>query len=238
MKKPNVPISSTLPRMAAELFIIVAGVLIALGAQSWWDSRGTADERQRALRALGSDLQLLESTMVGDSLNGAEQMSALRAAIDDPPSLAQMEDSVLIRTIRTAAWNTVIGNERYAFPAWNDLESSGRLDLLPEEVRRSLSELDQQFERLYFSGNDLQTLQFERMDGYVLKLFNGRDLLWTPFLGIRPGNRPDLAALQDGEFRTALVMKLGITVGLMRDLNSALDSLRAVRSQIVAVLSD
>lgn len=130
MKKPNLTLPATLGRMTAELFIIVAGVLIALGAQSWWDSRGTEDERDRALRALSSDLQLLESTMVGDSLNGAEQMSALRAAIDDPASLAHREDSVLVRTIRTAAWNTVIGNERYAFPAWNDLESSGRLDLL------------------------------------------------------------------------------------------------------------
>ena len=59
MKAPRVPIASTAGRAAAELAIIVTGVLIALGAQSWWEDRGEAEERERALEALASDLEVI-----------------------------------------------------------------------------------------------------------------------------------------------------------------------------------
>lgn len=232
MKKPNLTLPATLGRMTAELFIIVAGVLLALGAQSWWEARGTAEEQRIALEALDADLALIEARMLTDSARGVALANGLRTAIDNPDAFARMNDSILRVTVKGLFWNTILGNSEYPFPALSDLESSGRLGLLPDTVRRSLSRFGQALERLYFATEDLQTYQVNQVDSRALGFFSGRDFLWDPDMGIERGERPDLAFLQDREIIAVLTGKLSILAAATSDIFDGLGPLREVRASI------
>lgn len=77
MTNPDREMSSRLRGLAAELFIVVFGILLALGADAWWQHRLDLREEQRILEALElemiANLELLRS--------GAERHEQQSAAI-------------------------------------------------------------------------------------------------------------------------------------------------------------
>ena len=66
----NKSISSMLPRMAAESFVIVASILLALSADAWLDARRQDDQRADHLLSLARDFEQM-SVRANDSFHTA-----------------------------------------------------------------------------------------------------------------------------------------------------------------------
>lgn len=221
MKKPNLPISSTLGRAAGELAIIVAGVLIALAAQSWWEGRGEAEDRERALRALEADLAVIRGEMVRDSLN-LTRISASLVTVIVEDGLSELPDSTLAVTLRAAFWDHG-GRANYAFPAYQDLESSGRLELLPDSVRTVLTAYSNIRGSLENIFQDLQDVQEFRVDPWVIENFDTSRLLWLPDSGYDWPGRPAVAPARTRMARSLSVAKHQVIVAMLGQLRDAIE---------------
>ncbi len=166
MRKPTVPLPSTVARAFVELAIIVAGVLIALGAQSWWEQRQLDDERTRVQQGVTADLDALlvhleERTARSDSI-----LADIRWLLLYAPSYSQLPDSVFNRRITWALWEIAGTDPR--LPAYEDLKGSGRLELLSADARIAMTQLDQAMARLIGTDDDVFQYQIRNLDPWLL----------------------------------------------------------------------
>ena len=88
-------------RVVGELSLIVAGVLIALAADSWWDDRGDRQRERAYLRQLLADIgeteKRLEFSLAGDSL--IMERAARFLSVVDTATVAPPDDSIYAWTI-------------------------------------------------------------------------------------------------------------------------------------------
>ena len=171
MRKPTFPLPSTIGRAAAELFIIVAGVLIALAAQSWWEGRQVDEDRERTLGLLYDDLTRLEASL-RDSVGAVQVDSSIHRLLGGRPPQG---DSALSAALADALWD--VGFEIGArdgenlLPAYADLKSSGRLGLLPDTVRNRMPGIELQLVILSRFLDDVVYHQQERVDALLYERF-------------------------------------------------------------------
>lgn len=239
MRKPNLALPSTLGRAAAELTIIVAGVLIALAAQSWWEDRQVDEDRDQALALLHDDLARLEASL-RDSVAAVAVDSSIhrllggRMAEDD--SLASVE-------VTAALWEFgfEIGarDGQNLLPAYADLKSSGRLGLLPDTVRARMPGVELQLVVLSRFLDDVVFFQQERVDPILYRQFRidphsldsiGRFAVEDP-AGYR-------TVFTEPEVRNLLLLKSSLLRGQMQEWRETADSVARVRELIAAVRPD
>lgn len=131
MTRPSRLLSAqTLPRALAEVAIIVAGVLIALGADAWWTKREDESLRQEYILRLAQDVDADRSHLeiTADREDGrtllADRLIEWMESPTEPP-----RDS-LRRTINGIRGGS-IGPLRTG--TWQDLSSTGRLSLIEDQ---------------------------------------------------------------------------------------------------------
>ena len=239
VKKPNLPLSSTVGRALAELIIIVAGVLIALAAQSWWEDRRVEEDRDRALTLLYDDLARLE-TSLRDTVSAVQVDSIIHRLL---AGRAPEGDSLLARSVATALWD--FGFEIGArdgenlLPAYADLKSSGRLGLLPDTVRSRMPGIELQLVVLSRFLDDVVFFQQERVDPILYERFRidasslddeGNFAVSDPAL--------DLEIFRDPEVRNRLLLKSVLLRGQVAEWRETADSVGVVRDLIRRIRPD
>ena len=136
MTRPSRVLSApTLGRALAEIAIIVAGVLIALGADAWWTERQD-DERGRAyLARIAEDLRDDQAMFLRTAEEDAERMVAADAYL----RWVEHDDDIPADSVRRMILLTQAGM-LYPLRAatWKDLASSGGLPLIEDPEVRNL----------------------------------------------------------------------------------------------------
>ena len=232
MKAPRVPIASTAGRAAAELAIIVTGVLIALGAQSWWEDRGEAEERARALGSLASDLEVIAASLEEIEAR-ADEMAEITVRVIEGVDLTTLTDSAYVTTVADAAWNH-LGDGRFAFPAFADLQSSGRLGLLPDSVRVGLTRFAYTLDGLENIFGDLQDVQENQLDPWLAQNFDATRVVWWPGIGYRFRGLADARPLATVEGRSRVAMKHSVVIALRDRVADATTEVAELRASIRA----
>lgn len=118
-------------RALAEIGIIVAGVLIALGADAWWTNREQAELREEYRAAMIDDLAadsswyayLIDSGWLPD---GADAIDSLNVALLD--DVDRPEETVALWASRTM--RLIAGTQRSG--AFDELVATGRLGLFED----------------------------------------------------------------------------------------------------------
>ncbi len=166
MKKPNLLQPTTVGRVVAELTIIVAGVLIALAAQSWWEERQLADERSRVRRAVAADLEAVLDEIDGDRSRTDSILEDIRWMLDRPEGFDSTPDSVFNRRATYALWE--IAGVDLSLPAYDDLKGSGRLELLSDEARAGMTRFDLRLRVVEGIDEDVFQYQIRNLDPWLL----------------------------------------------------------------------
>ena len=228
MKRPNVPLPSVMGRMAAELTVIVAGVLIALGAQSWWEQRGVETDRRNAIEAISDDLVAASASLAGSTARIDTVAGDIRWLLDrgaDPST-----DSTFNQRVQNALWEIV--SARLQLPAYEDIKGAGRLTLLPREVRAAMLELENRILLLDRSSEDNFQYQIRNLDPWLLDNAPLRTILrYDESLGRDPGpGRPQISAevLTSRRVENMMLAKLELLTNLRENAERAERSIAAV----------
>ena len=236
MTRPDLALGMSLGRAAAELAIIVAGVLIALGAQSWWESRERASDRSAALASLRGDLTLIDSELAGRLQRVDTTEADIRWILAPETDFAAEPDSVFNLRLQYALWE-VVGAE-VALPSYEDLKGSGRLGLLPPVLRAGLAELETQVRMLHGTDDDNFQYQIRNLDPWLLDNAPLRDVLdYDDVVTGRAPERMSAALLRSRRVENMLLAKLELAgnlrsrIGVVREhaaaLVASIDSLEA-----------
>ncbi len=229
--------ATTVGQLAAEIVVIVVGVLLALGAQSWWEARGERVDRTRTLQLLLDDVSRLETVL----RNSARADSVRTAIADLLAGRLATEEAILTDQLTKAFWtfgfNIGARDGEDLLPAYADLKSSGRLALLPDTVRVRMPAIELQLTVLSRFLEDLVLHQQTRVDPLLIDafeldpVFTGSDLSAIRFIDPRSG----LEVLQDRRTRNVLALKSRMLLNQLRLFAEAADSLAAVRTLIVGL---
>ncbi len=158
-------------RPVAEIFIIVAGVLIALGVDSWNDNRTDRSLEAQYLERLAEDVRYNAARLRGIPDSFGQKLARLQqiAETADQP----IEDQTkLISEVDTFSWATQYG---WAIPelrmgTFEELKSTGNLGLIRDlDLRTALNEYDLQVR------NALERTEARMTDypNYVYTLYPG-----------------------------------------------------------------
>ena len=221
MKKPTLSLPMTVGRAIAELAIIVAGVLIALGAQAWWEESRETQEATIALRSIRDDLGPLRRVLASDSVRALELRNSLLMIIEEV-DLEALPDSVRITTVSDAAWHHT-GTGGYELPAYRDLESSGRLRLLPDSLRLRVTGYENALRQLDGGYRDLVQIQESRLDPWVLQEFDARRVMWHPGIGYDFQGVPEVTPFETRVGRNLAAGKYALVRGLYNELGRQLE---------------
>ena len=175
MKRPSVPIPSVAGRMAAELTVIVAGVLIALGAQSWWETRGENEDRLAAVAAIRDDLVTVDANQSTAMARIDTMRVDIHWILNRTFESTNPSDSVFNGSVQNALWE--ISSTRTQFPAYEELKGSGRLGLLPPAFRSTLLELEAMSVLLERTNEDNFQYQIRNLDPWLLDKVSLRSML-------------------------------------------------------------
>jgi len=239
MKRPSLAAPSTIGRAAAELVIIVAGVLIALAAQSWWEGRQVDEDRDEALGLLYDDLARLEASL-RDSVGAVAVDSSIHRLVGGRPPAG---DSALSAAVMDALWSFgfQIGarDGENLLPAYSDLKSSGRLGLLPDTVRARMPGVELQLVVLSRFLDDLVHFQQIRVDPILIDRFRISQEGMAPDGTVRLEDAERHAEIfAEPAARNRILLKSSLLRGQMRILREAADSVAVVRNLIRVVRPD
>lgn len=236
MRRPNLSPGLPLGRAATELAIIVVGVLIALGAQSWWENRATATDRVAAMASLRGDLTLIDVDL-GGRLQRVDTMETdIRWVLAPETDFVAAPDSAFNLRLQYALWE--IAPAEVSLPSYEDLKGSGRLGLLAPVLREGLAELEARVERLHGSDNDNFQYQIRNLDPWLLDHAPLRDILaYDDVIAGRPPQRMSTELLRSRRVENMLLAKLELLGTLRRHIGdvrqrsaalvAAIDSLEA-----------
>jgi hypothetical protein len=195
MKRPDLLHPTTVGRVVAELTIIVAGVLIALAAQSWWEERQLDEERSRVRRAVAADLTAVLDEIRGEWNRTDSILGDIRWMLDRSEGFDATPDSVFNRRATYALWE--IAGVDLSLPAYDDLKGSGRLELLSDDARAAMTRLDLRLRTVEGIDEDVFQYQIRNLDPWLLDHAPLRSMLsWDADRG--PGGAPRSA---DGSSR-------------------------------------
>lgn len=207
----------------------MVGVLLALGAQSWWDERAVDADRARTLQLLYDDVtrleRLLRESATADSVRTAiSDLLAGRVATDE----AALTDQI-IKAFWTFGFEIGARDGEDLLPSYADLKSSGRLALLPDTVRVRMPAVELQLTVLSRFLEDVIVHQQTRVDPILIEGFEldplGDYVSGIPIIDPRSG----LAVLEDRRVRNVLVLKSRILQNQLDLWTETADSLAAVR---------
>jgi hypothetical protein len=230
MKKPSLPIGFGVGRAIAELAIIVAGVLIALGAQSWWESRSTAEDRRAALDALRSDLALAAAELRDDLARIDTTEVSIRWLLDADTDFDAAPDSIFTTRLRYALWE--ISGSDIAIPSYEDLKGSGRLGLLPPDVRDAFAVLESRGQGLDGMDDDNFQYQIRNLDPWLLDNAPLRGILEYDDGGSGPRERMPTEVLRSRRVENMLLAKLE----LVENLRSAIGRMQDQIERVLALI--
>mgnify|MGYP001812386696 CR=1 FL=1 len=205
-------------RLAGELAVIIAGVLIALSADSWIDVRQDLRTEAEHLAALVEEFD--ESLAALDVARDykLKQMADLQRLLSsrvrdvDPDSLdAWIYDGVYV----TRSYVPVLS-------ALRDLEASGELDVIGDpEIRRGLALLATRLEMVSTGYNEFLVYHQAVVDPFI-----ATELPALHLLGERNGlpavadASPDWSVLESDRARGILVFKLSLIGNYLRSLDA------------------
>ena len=230
MKKPSLPIGFGVGRAIAELAIIVAGVLIALGAQSWWESRSTAEDRRAALDALRSDLTLVAAELRDDLGRIDTTEVSIRWLLDADTDFDAAPDSIFTERVRYALWE--ISGSDIAIPSYEDLKGSGRLGLLPPDVRDGFAVLEARGQGLDGTDDDNFQYQIRNLDPWLLDNAPLRGILEYDDGGRGSRERMPTEVLRSRRVENMLLAKLELLGNLRTHIGRMQDQIERVLALI------
>ena len=124
-----------LGRAAAELLVIVAGVLIALWIEGWREARADAAERQEYLARLETDL-LADSARIQDRIDAETSLTArVETALRFARGGWEAEPDT-VGVLRAYHFSGFINFVRLRTTTWDDLVATGNLALLEDQALR------------------------------------------------------------------------------------------------------
>lgn len=214
-----------LARLAAELGVIVVGVLIALWADGWVADR--ADRRVEASRieALRDNLEGTRERLADAREEAMDSREALERIVRWTDASQALEESGTV--LRGLFFGPVFTPELNVYA---DLKNSGDLALLRNAgLRQALARMEATLEQTRLMQDDLLTVQQLRYDPFVLDNFALVRSL-GPFLGLDdlpddPSPVPDMRELRNlALFKLDLVTQM---LGLYSDAESSIDAVEA-----------
>lgn len=158
-------------RSAAELGIIIAGVLLALAANNWWSDRMDRIEEREILHAISEDLDATTDLLKDATNNMTTVIEAIRILSEGTTGPARdLSDEALKPVLWRGVWETP--GFRVQMSAYGEVEQSGRMRLLEDpELRRALARYDQLYNEASESRDDAFQHQTTKVDPYIIKMF-------------------------------------------------------------------
>jgi hypothetical protein len=221
-----------------ELATIVAGVLIALWANAWLQSR--ADRRHEAENLMGlradfkaSQSDLAESNRVHQRvLTSLENLLTPRTRQQSPDSIAQWLYDGLFR----------IGRYRPRLNSLRPIESADQLRLFPRDFQYALSELDRRAALVDNLDQDLAASEHNLLEPFMVK-----SSIMAPLLVAGDSIDPrkfrataiDAGALSTPEAVGIMTFKLSVSrlaLRFRRDVGQQLDTLLQLTEKRLAVI--
>lgn len=200
---------STLLRLSGELVVIVAGVLIALSADTWFDERQERGAEVRHLEALREDIVATQAIMARSN-EGRDRSSRALVRLAQGDLGAVPPDSAG-RWVYEGLFS--LDNFEPRLTALTDLQNSDQLRVLTPEVRRDLAELNRILDELERIRDDLITSQQNLLDPYLVANVPLAPVLTLadslPLETSLPA-RPDWSALETTQLRNAIAFKLSL----------------------------
>ena len=216
---------TTLGRLAAELAVIIFGVLIALWADGWVQLQADRDVEASRIVALADNVAATRERLAAALLDAQDADQALRevARWEAVPELIGETQRTLLSGLLFGPSFTPEVN------VYMDLKSSGDLGLLRSaELRQALARMDASLESLQFLQDDLINVQQLNYDPFVIQHLSlaGSFAEYLEASGVpptRPTSPPDMGVL-----RNLALFKLDLVRQLMRQLSETDEALVAV----------
>lgn len=215
---------------AAEIVIVVAGVLIALAVNEWWQGRSDRRAEVRYLQLLREDVQA-SLERLDESSRQLDRLEFSLGRILEGDLRTAPTDSVA-RWIYDGLFWIALYQPRLA--AVKEMEASGHIRLLPPALRRQIAELRAVLDIAAMTQADYIRSQQSRVDPILIAdlplaaLLAGADNL--PISELLPA-RPDWSPLRAPAVRNAMAFKLSMS--RIVELNYA--RLRTAFEQILAL---
>ena len=220
-----------LGRLAAEFAVIVVGVLVALAAQGWWENRQVDEDRARALRAIAIDLELLSEDLATSKRRVDTTTTSIRWILGSGPDIEVASDALYSLRTQYALWE--IAGADVGLPTYEELQGSGRLSLLPDEIRGDLARLDDVIRSLDSIDDDNFQYQIRNLDPWLLDNAPLRSILdYDQELG-REFERFAPGVLQSRRVENMLLAKLE----LLRNLSSSLQETHQLTMRIQGLVA-
>jgi hypothetical protein len=212
------------PQAIAEVVLIIAGILIALAVEGWWEDRQEREAEINYLQALKSDFEA--------------NRKSLEAAIEKQEEIVNAGDEVLnlikggLDEESSDEFFSKVGNTVYFFKNWTpvngtygDLISSGRLLYVRNgRLRSELAEFNRSLEKTA-QMEQLQTETFyARQSPFLAKNQDVNHFTWSDIY--KPPISPfsvDTAPFTTLEFWNLLVEWIYIHVDIISNYQSSLD---------------
>jgi hypothetical protein len=220
----------TSARVATELLVIIVGVLVALSADAWLQSRQDRQAEVRHLQALREDVEGSKILLQDSNRNRARLFASLVHLVDD--DLDRVPGDSVARWVYQGLFLVAGYEPRLA--ALRDLQTSDQLRVLAPQVRRGIAELDRRLGELERVEDDFTRSQQGLVDPYLVARVPLAPILTTADslpLSIEQVSTGGWASLRTQELRNAIAFKLslGKVAGQRRDaLLEQFDSLLSV----------
>ena len=185
--------------LAAELVILIFGILIAFQIERWGEQEREREQEYEYLMRLKEDLQIENGTL--DSADRFAQ-SRIDAAlvleeIAANPSIARDRPVALAKAVETVTWRSFPQIEAFVY---SELQNSGNLAFIQSEsLRRNLANHYTSFRNYSRVGLDLEAQhQYERLTAGILttdelraiedESWSGKPLIATPDRAVEIAN--------------------------------------------------
>lgn len=200
-------------RLAVQILVVGVGVVLALWADGWRESRVERHTETARLQALERDVHATAravATLRSDAREIAAALDSLLAPETDPRGA---DPGAMPRQVTRGFLDVPILDAELA--VYRDLQHSGELSLLTDaRVREALSAMDARHERLRVHLSDLVTVQQINVDPFLIARLNVPSLVGggPGGPGTGPGNPPavDPGLRGDRIFRNVAAFKLDI----------------------------
>jgi hypothetical protein len=221
-----------LPRLAAELAVIVVGVLIALSADGWAASRNDRRVEATRVRALRDNVEETLTRLQTARDEATETGEALRAlASGAQHSSSDFDDLLRDGLLYGPTFSPEIN-------VYDDLKSSGELALLQNtELRQALAKMDATLELVGLHQADLTVVQQLNYDSFIIEELDLVRLLGD-YVGLAATDRADSLPAEAARVRNLAVFKLDLVTALLQLYDEATAALAAVEAAMDAPASN
>jgi hypothetical protein len=165
LSNPRFSTKRQLARLVGELFVIVAGVLIALWADGWAENRADRQVENSRIGALRENVLATQQRLKSSRDEfGSAEMALRTIAYWDSPSDAFGQEEILLEGLLFGPSFTPELN------VYADLKSSGDLGLLTSgELRQALAAMDAAMMEIEWTLSDMANVQQLNFDRYVIE---------------------------------------------------------------------